>query len=234
MPAQVLVSSSEHSLWQTIRTHLNFFRIHVIFFTLTPLIFSGIFYASNGKYAVAYIDALFNSVSAMTVCGLATVNLSELTAWQQVLLFIQMCIGNPVIVSWVMVYTRRYYFAKTFDHIIGVEAGRLAAIKVEQQLAAASAGKLCRQQRWMVPPHLPKEDRTYTKRLRPDMIRRMDGRPKLVNPSGRITESGAVSMNPFFIEILMSSDLQAEEQEQEPSASSTCVRRRKDPDSGAA
>jgi Trk-type K+ transport system membrane component len=67
-----------------------------VFSTLTPLIFSGIFYASNGKYPVAYIDALYNSVSAMTVCGLATVNLSQLTAWQQVLLFIQMCIGNPV------------------------------------------------------------------------------------------------------------------------------------------
>lgn len=67
-----------------------------VFSTLTPLIFSGILYASNGKYPVAYIDALYNSVSAMTVCGLATVNLSQLTAWQQVLLFIQMCIGNPV------------------------------------------------------------------------------------------------------------------------------------------
>lgn len=67
-----------------------------LFSTLTPLIFSGIFFASNGRYPVAYIDALFNSVSAMTVCGLATVNLSQLTVWQQVLLFIQMCIGNPV------------------------------------------------------------------------------------------------------------------------------------------
>jgi hypothetical protein len=30
------------------------------------------------------------------------------------------------------------------------------------------------------------------KRLRPDMIRRVDGQPKPVNPSGWITESGAV------------------------------------------
>jgi len=30
------------------------------------------------------------------MCGLATVNLSQLTAWQQVLLFIQMCVGNQV------------------------------------------------------------------------------------------------------------------------------------------
>ncbi|KAG1824448.1 cation transport protein-domain-containing protein [Suillus subaureus] len=214
MPAQVSTSSSEHSSWQTLRTHLNFFRIHVVFFTLTPLIFSGIFYASNGKYPVAYIDALYNSVSAMTVCGLATVNLSQLTAWQQVLLFIQMCVGNPVIVSWVMVYTRRHYFAKTFYHIIGAEAARQAAIKVEQQLATASASagnsvgskggwsrRFFRRRTGLstVPEDSASGDtRTIPKdsamRLRPDMIRRMDGQPKPVNPSGRITESGAVPM----------------------------------------
>lgn len=64
--------------------------------TFTPLILSAVFYASNGKYHISYVDALFNCVSAMTVTGLATVDLSELTAWQQVILFIQMCIGSPV------------------------------------------------------------------------------------------------------------------------------------------
>lgn len=238
-----------------------------VFSTLTPLIFSGIFYASNGKYPVAYIDALFNSVSAMTMCGLATVNLSELTAWQQVLLFIQMCIGNPVrsltsgvtflilaqghrvvgdgLHQEVIIYSvrvsdvhslfYRHYFAKTFDHIIGVEAGRLAAIKVEQQLAAASVGnsvgnkggwprRIFRRKTGLSTVQedstngdartIPKDS---AKRLRPDMIRRMDGRPKLVNPSGRITESGAVSMNHSSLESLKSLNLQAEEQEQEPS-----------------
>ncbi|KAG2055487.1 TrkH-domain-containing protein [Suillus hirtellus] len=214
MSAQVSTTSSEHGPWQTIRTHLNFFRIHVIFFTLTPLIFSGIFYASNGKYPVAYIDALYNSVSAMTVCGLATVNLSQLTAWQQVLLFIQMCIGNPVIVSWVMVYTRRYYFAKTFDHIIGVEAARQAAIKAKQQIATASAENSVRSKdgwsrrifrRKTNPSTVPEDSASgdaqttpkgSTRRLRPDMIRRMDGQPKLVNPSGRITESATIDFAP--------------------------------------
>jgi hypothetical protein len=61
-----------------------------------PLIFSGIFYACNGHFHITYIDALFNSVSAMAVCGLASVDLSSLTGWQQAILFIQMCLGNPV------------------------------------------------------------------------------------------------------------------------------------------
>jgi hypothetical protein len=32
----------------------------------------------------------------MAVCGLATVDLSSLTGWQQAILFLQMCLGNPV------------------------------------------------------------------------------------------------------------------------------------------
>ena len=61
-----------------------------------PLIFSGIFYACNGRFHITYIDALYNSVSAMAVCGLTSVDLSSLTGWQQAILFIQMCLGNPV------------------------------------------------------------------------------------------------------------------------------------------
>ncbi|KAJ2981595.1 hypothetical protein NUW54_g10849 [Trametes sanguinea] len=75
--------------------------------TFTPLIFSGIFYASNGEFHIDYIDCLFNCVSAMTVCGLASVDLSSLTSFQQALLFIQMCLGSPVVVSWTMVFIRR-------------------------------------------------------------------------------------------------------------------------------
>ena len=76
-------------VWSSI-TRLNFYRIHLIylyvsnlivcfacwpsliFSTVTPLIFSAIFYASNGRYHVAFIDALFNCFSSMCVCRLAT------------------------------------------------------------------------------------------------------------------------------------------------------------------
>lgn len=68
----------------------------IIHSAITPLFFSAIFYASNGEFHISYIDALFNSVSAMTVCGIATVDLSSLTGWQQAILFIQMCLGSPV------------------------------------------------------------------------------------------------------------------------------------------
>ena len=97
--------------------------------TFTPLIFSVVFYAANGQFHIAYIDALFNCVSAMTVCGLATVDLSSLTGFQQALLFIQQCLGNPVIVSWVMVYIRRYYFAIKFQHFIEAELAKRKAME---------------------------------------------------------------------------------------------------------
>ncbi|QRV98028.1 potassium/sodium transporter [Ceratobasidium sp. AG-Ba] len=110
--------------WSSFYDSLNFFRIHVLFFTFTPLICASIFYAANGKYPVSFIDALFNCISAITVTGLATVDLSQLTGFQQALLFIQMCIGNPVAVSWVIVYVRRRFFRKELSHIISEELKR--------------------------------------------------------------------------------------------------------------
>ena len=93
----VSMFSSCQCYFQTKRCLINILtRCYSI---ITPLIFSAIFYAVNGETHVPYIDALFLCVSATTVCGLATVELSRLTAFQQVLLFIQACIGNPVISS---------------------------------------------------------------------------------------------------------------------------------------
>lgn len=66
------------------------------FSTFTPLVFSVILWACNGRYEISYVDCLFLCVSAMTVCGLATVDLSSLTRLQQVILFFQMCLGSPV------------------------------------------------------------------------------------------------------------------------------------------
>ncbi|KAG9111667.1 low affinity potassium transporter, partial [Ceratobasidium sp. 392] len=110
--------------WTSFYDSLNFFRIHVLVFTFTPLICAIIFYAANGMYPVPFIDALFNCVSAMTVTGLATVDLSQLTGFQQAILFVQMCIGNPVAVSWLIVYIRRRFFRKQLSHIISEELKR--------------------------------------------------------------------------------------------------------------
>lgn len=64
--------------------------------TFVPLIFSAIFYASNGDNYVSYTDALFICVSSATVTGLTTIDLSSLTSWQQFLTFVLMFFGSPV------------------------------------------------------------------------------------------------------------------------------------------
>jgi hypothetical protein len=66
-----------------------------------------VFYFSNGQFHISYVDSLFLCVTSITVCGLATVDLSSLTPFQQALIFIQMFIGSPIIVSLVVVQSRK-------------------------------------------------------------------------------------------------------------------------------
>ena len=75
---------------------VTFFRVHLFAFTFIPLIFSGIFYASNGRYHVNYLDALFLCYSAMTVTGLSTIDLSTITGWQQAILHFLMTIVSTM------------------------------------------------------------------------------------------------------------------------------------------
>lgn len=115
--------------------HLNFYRVHLLVFTLVPLVVSAIFWASNGpseENQIAYIDALFMVTSAMTVTGLNSVEFQRITLWQQVILFVSNCppsaqvrhdeadklsrrasqimmsIGAPSFVSIVVILIRRY------------------------------------------------------------------------------------------------------------------------------
>lgn len=85
-PAQGALGRLQHYLLK----EATFFRLHVVAFTFVPLVCSGIFYACNGQYPVSYLDSLFLCYSAMTVCGLSTINLSTTTAWQQVMLYMLM------------------------------------------------------------------------------------------------------------------------------------------------
>ncbi|KAI0302328.1 cation transport protein-domain-containing protein [Multifurca ochricompacta] len=212
--------SSDHRPFQQfysfIRHNLNFYRLHIIYFTFTPLLFSGIFYASNGHFHIAYIDALFNSVSAMAVCGLASVDLSSLTGWQQTILFIQLCLGNPVcIVSYLIIKkapTRaRRMFTIHCENIVRAatrktvqetsddeEVNPLTVASRITSLFRAGANPLA----FPVPPHGASSSRGNnseiqgkpSRRLRTDMIRRVDGAPKLVDPSGWISEGQADSI----------------------------------------
>ena len=96
---------------------LNFYRLHLAYFVVTSIFASAIFYASNGERRVSYTDSLFLCVSAMTISGLNTVNLSILTTWQQFILFSLMAIGSGVFISAITVFVRLYYFGIKFKDV---------------------------------------------------------------------------------------------------------------------
>ncbi|KAF9476894.1 TrkH-domain-containing protein [Pholiota conissans] len=98
--------------------HTTFFRVHVAAFTLIPLIFSGIFYACNGRYHISFVDSMFLCYSAMTVTGLCTVNLSTITTFQQLILYFLMMIGDFTVASWIMVLIRKQFFKNHCEYVV--------------------------------------------------------------------------------------------------------------------
>ncbi|KAJ3551624.1 hypothetical protein NM688_g4595 [Phlebia brevispora] len=82
--------------------HLNVARVEEVSqllpysstFILIPLFSALIFWASNGRFYIRYIDALFVCISAATGTGLSTIDLSSLTAWQQTIIVLLEIAGN--------------------------------------------------------------------------------------------------------------------------------------------
>ncbi|KAG9009870.1 low affinity potassium transporter [Tulasnella sp. JGI-2019a] len=204
-----------------ITSQLNFFRIHVLFFIIFPLIAGAVFYASqDNNHPIDFIDALFICVSSITDTGLSTLNLSPLTQWQQAMLFVLMIIGDPIAVSWLMVYVRKSYFRRQFGDVV-LQRMRMRAAKegveippeLEEEVEAQAEGHLRyrvanlfrRKNRSM--PHKSSDESgsggsvtmtpantqfgqqgTASPKLNSRIIRRTDDAPKLVDPSGWISE----------------------------------------------
>ncbi|KAI5890192.1 TrkH-domain-containing protein [Schizophyllum commune H4-8] len=202
----------EGGLFRSIRKHLNFYRVHLLCFTFVPLILSGILYACNGRYPISYVDCLFVCVSAATVCGLATIDLSTLTPLQQVIVFVQMCLGSPVFVSWLILLIRRHYFGKKFQNVIN--AARKNGDLTDEE--AQTQPVLARLRTWLSARAqnavreggsraTSKSSDTNNKggivrKLKPEMIRRMDNAPQLVNPSGWISDAVPVKKVPTTVQ----------------------------------
>ncbi|WWC60631.1 uncharacterized protein I303_103205 [Kwoniella dejecticola CBS 10117] len=82
------------TIWGRLGHHLNFFRLHVLIFTFTPIVFACIFYGANGhasgnangtelgRHKVTFLDSLFVCFSAITTCGLVPINISALHPFQ--------------------------------------------------------------------------------------------------------------------------------------------------------
>lgn len=116
----------------------NFLTLHYVYYLATCLICSAIFWgASTSSRSVAYVDALFMCVSAMTGAGLNTVglvspplfsiprstnspvkvDLSSLNTFQQIILFLLIVFGSPIIISWSVLHVRKKAFESKFRGI---------------------------------------------------------------------------------------------------------------------
>lgn len=94
----------------------NFITLHYAYFIGTCLVASLIFWGSSTPpRSVAYVDSLFLVVSAMTLAGLNTVNLSELNTFQQFILFVLTLLGSAILVSIVVVHVRKKAFERRFQ-----------------------------------------------------------------------------------------------------------------------
>lgn len=121
----------------------NFYRLHLAYFIVTILVSSVIVYGSGvdgnshdaeALFRLRYIDALFLCTSALTNTGLNTVNLSDITAFQQAVLAVLILLGNVVIVSTVTVFIRRHFFKQHIkDFLHHSEAGRHLVDDVNQE-----------------------------------------------------------------------------------------------------
>ncbi|KAI0473571.1 TrkH-domain-containing protein [Xylariaceae sp. FL0804] len=107
---------------------LNFITIHYAYFILVSLVTSLVFWgSSNPRFSISYVDSLFLVVSAMTEAGLNTVNLSQMTTWQQILLWILIAIGSSIWVSIWTVLVRKHTFEVRFEEIVKKERERSLA-----------------------------------------------------------------------------------------------------------
>ncbi|KAL7010097.1 hypothetical protein EMMF5_000116 [Cystobasidiomycetes sp. EMM_F5] len=100
---------------------LNFYRIHLLFFTITPIIAAAFMYAwdeSNNDFA----NHLTLAVSAMTVTGLNPILMQDIATWQQAIAFFLSCIGSTTGVSLITILIRRHFFRKRFESLVKSDA----------------------------------------------------------------------------------------------------------------
>ncbi|KZP01526.1 TrkH-domain-containing protein [Calocera viscosa TUFC12733] len=160
----------------TIAAHLNFYRIHLLVFTFVPLVLSGIFYAANGEFKIAYIDSLYMCFSAFTVTGLASINLSTCTPFQQFLLWIQMLCGGLVTVSWVIVFVRKQFFKSKFHYL--VRSHKLARERVRRDEKNGDT----------IVEDVPVDSNSATTAVgdEPLAVHRFVGQPRRIGPDGQL------------------------------------------------
>ena len=137
------VLSSHNTMMGFLSRHgwlkMNFYRLHIVYFLLTIILLSIVMYGSgvNGNsgdaeasFKLRYIDAIFLCASAMTNAGLNTINLNDLTGFQQSILYILILIGNVTVTTNAAIWIRRYFLRKHIKEFL--DRSKAARERVEE------------------------------------------------------------------------------------------------------
>jgi potassium uptake Trk family protein len=109
---------------------VNFITLHYAYFIGVTIVGTLIFWgASHPAKSIGWWDSMFMVMSAMTATGLNSVNVSQLTVFQQVELVVLMMMGSQVLVSYFTVAFRKHIFEKRFEDIVEGEKERRKAGK---------------------------------------------------------------------------------------------------------
>ncbi|RDW69203.1 putative cation transporter protein [Coleophoma cylindrospora] len=101
---------------------INYVTLHYAYFIITSIVATLIFWGTSAPaYSIGWWDSMFMVVSAMTGTGLNTVNVSQLTTFQQVQLCLLMMMGSQVLISYFTVAFRKHIFEKRFEDIVEME-----------------------------------------------------------------------------------------------------------------
>jgi Trk-type K+ transport system membrane component len=98
--------------------HVHFLELHYAYILLLCFFFSGCFYFDPHGIQSNYVDALFMMVSSSTCTGLNTVTITDMSTYQQSLIFISSIFGSTVFVNCVIVFVRKHAFENRFVEIV--------------------------------------------------------------------------------------------------------------------
>lgn len=117
---------------------VNFITLHYAYFIFSCLFFALVFWGcgSPSSLQISFLDSLYLTMSALTSTGMNSVNVSQMSTGQQIVLFIAMMLGHPILISLWTVLFRRHIFEKRFRAI--VKAERLRKLKLGSSLGLAT------------------------------------------------------------------------------------------------
>ena len=123
---------------------INFITVHYAYFILSCLFFALVFWGCGtpSSLQISFLDSIYLSMSALTSTGMNTVNVSQMSLGQQIVLVVAMMVGSPILISLWTVLFRRHVFEKRFRAIVKAERERKLRMGSSAGLASGIADLL--------------------------------------------------------------------------------------------